>query len=123
MNLEEYYRILELPNGSSPAEIRQSYKDLVIVWHPDRFTHLPRLQQKAESKLKEINIAYKQLLLICGKKTPINHSQTSDKSEVKSSEYQDKGKNIWQKEDRIPIDDLRQFSRQSVPGNIHVWLD
>ena len=31
------------------------------VWHPDRFVHDPRLQEKAQEKLKEINEAYEQL--------------------------------------------------------------
>jgi cytoskeletal protein RodZ len=35
------------------------------VWHPDRFGHDPRLQQKAQEKLKEINEAFD--ILISGK--------------------------------------------------------
>jgi len=31
---------------------------LANVWHPDRFVGNPRLQKKAEEKLKEINAAY-----------------------------------------------------------------
>ena len=43
-------------------QIRESYRDLVKVWHPDRFAHDPKLQQKAEEKLKEINLAYQAIL-------------------------------------------------------------
>ena len=39
-------------------EVKQAYKDLINIWHPDRFTTNPRLRQKAETKLKEINRAY-----------------------------------------------------------------
>ena len=49
---------LGLKPGVSKEELEQAYKDLVNVWHPDRFTNNPRLQQKAQEKLKEINTAY-----------------------------------------------------------------
>ena len=53
-----YYEILQLRPGASPSQIQQAYRDLVRVWHPDRFAHDPRLQTIAEQKLKEINAAY-----------------------------------------------------------------
>jgi hypothetical protein len=53
-----YYEILQLKPGASPLEIQQAYRDLVRVWHPDRFAHDPRLQKIAEQRLKEINTAY-----------------------------------------------------------------
>lgn len=56
--IKRCYEILELPPGSSQDEIRQAYKDLAFVWHPDRYSHNPRLQQKAQDKLKKINSAY-----------------------------------------------------------------
>ncbi|MHB8068224.1 MAG: J domain-containing protein [Desulfobaccales bacterium] len=55
-------QILGLDAGASRAEIKQAYRDLVHVWHPDRFAQNPRLQTKAEAKLKEINVAYEQVL-------------------------------------------------------------
>lgn len=53
-----HYKILELEPGASQDDIRQAYKDLAKVWHPDRFADSPRLQHKAEEKLKLINTAY-----------------------------------------------------------------
>src|SRR6476619_272699 len=53
-----HYQTLELEPGASKAEIKQAYRDLAIVWHPDRFTDNPRLREKAEAKLKQINAAY-----------------------------------------------------------------
>lgn len=55
-------QILGLEAGASRAEVKQAYRDLVHVWHPDRFNQNPRLQQKAEDMLKEINAAYEMLL-------------------------------------------------------------
>ena len=53
---------LGLKGGAQAHEIKAAYRDLAKVWHPDRFTHDPRLQEKAQEKLKEINEAYRQLL-------------------------------------------------------------
>lgn len=59
--LEKYYRMLELEPGASLDEVNQSYRDMVLVWHPDRFANHPRLQQKAHAKIQEINEAREQL--------------------------------------------------------------
>ena len=50
--------MLGLKPGASQEEIAQAYRDLANVWHPDRFAGNPRLQKKAEEKIKEINSAY-----------------------------------------------------------------
>ncbi len=55
------YAILDLTPSASPADVRQAYRDLVQVWHPDRFAHDPRLQRKAQVKLQSINDAYERL--------------------------------------------------------------
>lgn len=60
-DVNRYYKILELEPGASQEQVRQAYKGLVRVWHPDRFSHDLSLQQKAQERLKEINQAYEQL--------------------------------------------------------------
>jgi curved DNA-binding protein CbpA len=59
--LREFYTVLGVAPGASAHELKESYRDLAKVWHPDRFAHDPRLRQKAEEKLKEINEAYDRL--------------------------------------------------------------
>jgi curved DNA-binding protein CbpA len=54
----KYYEILGLKPGATEEQIKQAYRDLAKVWHPDRFPNDPRLQEKAQEKLKEINLAY-----------------------------------------------------------------
>lgn len=56
--LAKSYQVLGLQPGASAEEARQAYRDLVNVWHPDRFGHDERLRLKAQEKLKEINGAY-----------------------------------------------------------------
>jgi len=58
VDLKQSFEILELTPDASADEVQQAYKDLVNIWHPDRFATNPRLRQKAEMKLKEINQAY-----------------------------------------------------------------
>ncbi|MCY7284043.1 MAG: J domain-containing protein [Cyanobacteria bacterium CAN_BIN43] len=56
-DISHHYKILELEQGASQPEIKRAYRDLAMVWHPDRFSN-PRMQQKAEARLKQINAAY-----------------------------------------------------------------
>ncbi len=58
---ESHFQLLDLDQTASLADMKQAYKDLVMVWHPDRFTHNARLRQKAEDKLKQFNDAYESL--------------------------------------------------------------
>ena len=57
-----FYRVLGLEPGVSLEDLKQAHRDLVKVWHPDRFADDLRLQKKAQEKLKEINEAYEQVL-------------------------------------------------------------
>jgi phage baseplate assembly protein gpV len=57
-----YYHVLGVEPGASLEEVKEAHRDLVKVWHPDRFADDPRLQRKAQEKLKDINQAYEQIL-------------------------------------------------------------
>jgi len=60
-DLTHAFQVLGLKPGASPEEVKQAYRDLVRVWHPDRFGHDERLRLIAQDKLKEINGACKVL--------------------------------------------------------------
>jgi len=66
-DLSKAYELLGVKSGVSSRELKAAHRDLAKVWHPDRFVHDPRLQEKAQEKLKEINEAYE---LISSGKTP-----------------------------------------------------
>lgn len=55
---DAHLQTLSLDQTASFDQIREAYQDLVMVWHPDRFLHNPRLYKKAEEKLKQVNQAY-----------------------------------------------------------------
>jgi uncharacterized membrane protein len=61
MDIRKCYELLDLRPGYAQEDLKQAYKDLAQVWHPDRFAHNPRLKSKAEDKLKQINQAYEVL--------------------------------------------------------------
>lgn len=67
VDLSRAYELLGVKPGVSPKDLKAAHRDLAKVWHPDRFLHDPRLQEKAQEKLKEINEAYE---LLSSGKTP-----------------------------------------------------
>ena len=58
MDPQKYYKILEIDRSASLEEAKQAYRDLIAVWHPDRYTHNSRLQKKALEKIKTVNAAF-----------------------------------------------------------------
>lgn len=65
MNEDDCFKILELSNDSTEEQIKEAHRDLVHVWHPDRFcNHNQRLVQKALEKTKQINDAKDTLMAL-----------------------------------------------------------
>jgi len=62
MDLMQCYRILEIQETASLPEIKQAYRDMIGIWHPDRYIQNPRLYTKATEKLKTLNAAYNHLI-------------------------------------------------------------
>ena len=52
-----YLSVLGLPPEASNEDAAAAYKDLIRVWHPDRFQNDDRLRRKAEEQTKLINEA------------------------------------------------------------------
>ena len=62
MDIDSCLKVLELPENATADEIKNSYRELVQIWHPDRFTNSEKLRARATEKLKEINEAYRYLI-------------------------------------------------------------
>ena len=58
ISIQRCYDLLELPVGSSYEEVKNAYRMMTKVWHPDRFAADTELRHKAEEKLKLINVAF-----------------------------------------------------------------
>jgi hypothetical protein len=64
---KEALDVLGLRPDATAVEIKEAYRDLVKVWHPDRFGSDDRLRKKADDKLQQINVAYRILQSGSGK--------------------------------------------------------
>ena len=53
--------VLGLTQTATQTEIKDAYRVMAKVWHPDRFPGDEHLRERAEEKLKEINSAYQLL--------------------------------------------------------------
>jgi hypothetical protein len=60
-DLARFYHLLGLEPDASPEAVKVAYRDCVDAWHPDRFTHSPERQQRAQARLRQINEAYVRL--------------------------------------------------------------
>ena len=98
-DLSKAYELLGVKPGVSNRELKAAHRDLAKVWHPDRFVHDPRLQEKAQEKLKEINEAYE--LLISGK-TP-RPSRTAEKVYATSPQRRSTARGISWKWAVVPV--------------------
>lgn len=61
ISVEEAFRILEVNQSASWEEVKQTYREMVKVWHPDRFHNDEKFKTRATRKIQDINAAYKVL--------------------------------------------------------------
>jgi curved DNA-binding protein CbpA len=53
-----FYVKLGLPAEATQAELKQRYRDLCVVWHPDRFEHNGKMRDRATKEFQEIQQAF-----------------------------------------------------------------
>ena len=58
MAAEQYRLILELEMPFELADLKKSYRKLMLKWHPDKYYNEPEKIETAEQKAKLINVAY-----------------------------------------------------------------
>src|SRR3954451_13910285 len=59
--LDDDYRELDLQPGASLEEVKNSYRELAMFWHPDQFHDRPSRLPKAHQKMTRINLAYERI--------------------------------------------------------------
>jgi hypothetical protein len=82
-DLSKHYATLGVRSDATPEEVKQAYRDLAKVWHPDRFDGGDtRLKLKAEEQLKVINEAHDRIqrFQLTLKQDNINGSEPSPAS-------------------------------------------
>lgn len=63
--LKKFYQVLELEPGASLGEVKEAYRLLSQIWHPDRYVPDSKPYELALRKQKELNNAYNELKKIC----------------------------------------------------------
>ena len=58
------FDILLISRDATLDEAKEAYKRLVKLWHPDQYGNFPEKQMIAQEKLKEINVAYRDIVTI-----------------------------------------------------------
>lgn len=86
------YRTLELEPGASLDQVKQAWRELVKVWHPDRFPNDAKLQRKAQERLKEINGAYGILEKYLTSNTPPPRSRPTSSQSSETNEQRNESK-------------------------------
>ena len=54
-NLLKYLELFSLSKNFTEKELKEAYRDLAHVWHPDKHNHNERLRKKAEKQIQKIN--------------------------------------------------------------------
>ena len=91
-----YLSILDLTAGATFIDVKNSYKELCMIWHPDR--HPSKLQKKTTRKLQLINEAYE---FFSNNSEILLHlnEQQNDRNDLneKRGNFQDFEKSTWSK--------------------------
>ena len=67
--LAKYYEILGIPHDADLKEIKAKWKELIMIYHPDKMTGASEKEVKAATKkMAEINIAYQEIVKAKSKK-------------------------------------------------------
>jgi len=112
------FETLGITPDTSLDQVKQAYKDLVIVWHPDRYANNPRLQKKAEEKLKVINLAYEEVIdFISSGKKEKTEVKTSNETQFSANENTNYKSNKRKK----TTNQYRKSNPKSEPKSTIVW--
>ena len=105
MSSKTYYDILQVPENATMIEIRQSYKRLALLWHPDK-----NKSPDATKLFQELNTAYS---VLSNPKLRQNYDYTINNIKTPSKmppQYRNKPSNIQKRHMNIPEEfDLSGF--------------
>lgn len=65
------WRVLELAEDASDAEVERAYRRLISQYHPDKFVGVaPELRRQAEARARAINAAYDRIQTLRRRRRP-----------------------------------------------------
>ncbi len=109
MSVKECLELLELKNGATFAEVKISYRELLRIWHPDRYQHDKKLAERALGKTKLLNLAYETLSAISQKPEYVfryenaERQQSSGATQQGSTNHRSESKPATPKESGSPF--------------------
>ena len=112
--IKQCYRALDLEPGATPAEVKAAWRELVKVWHPDRFPNA--------AKLRDINRAYEILEAHLKPQHPSQDRSTENKT---SREYRPGPPPKEQKESqpKKPSKAVAIYIGAMIVGSLFIGLD
>lgn len=103
---------LSLGRSATPASINDTYRDLVKIWHPDRFESDRRVRSRAEEQFKLIQEAYRELL------EHIRSPQGNDPSGGdRQRKYPETGSGVSSPRGDQRVSRAREMFRELLDGN------
>ena len=120
--IKQCYRALDLEPGATPADVKLAWRELVKVWHPDRFPNDAKLKAKGAAKLRDINRAYEILEAHLKPQQPSQDRSTENK---KSREYRSDPPPKEQKESqpKKPSKAVAIYIGAMIVGSLFIGLD
>lgn len=81
-SLAESFRLFGLSPDASFKDVKSAYKEMIKVWHPDRFTEDTKLRIKAQVKTQEINQAFQDLkIYLNGRRNYAGYDESNESTE------------------------------------------
>ncbi|TAN41958.1 MAG: J domain-containing protein [Nitrospirae bacterium] len=122
-DISKHYATLGLELGASPTEIKEAYRDLVKVWHPDKHIHDEKLHPKAQKKLQQINKAYEEIQKYLTNNSyqkpskPFAEQRYDSKNTAQSTQYNDRSDFHASKSYSSRITAIKKYLRYNMPDS------
>ena len=114
MSAKNYYDLLDLSPTATSDEVKEAYRLLVSMLHPDKFPSGSKQQQWAHIKLQGINEAYSVL------KDPQRRSQYDfETAQRRQSDRDSDGRRFREEEQRKQADEAAQRQREAEERRRH----
>ena len=108
------YETLQLKPGASLHSIKNSYKTLVKIWHPDLFpSDQPKAQEKAHEMFHLISESYNRLIKYHGE-----HSQNDYSGEHQEPSFYRESSN-WQNDGPAPTQTIQMVNKKWPDGTTY----